>query len=62
MTEPENSSIRRSKVGEQRKKPADSRYDRGTNGGQVTPYLAEGERIVGENLYARHSVAYESLP
>lgn len=28
----------------------------------VSPYLAEGERIVGENLYARHSVAYESLP
>lgn len=28
----------------------------------VSPYLAEGERIVGENLYARHSVAYEALP
>lgn len=28
----------------------------------ISPYLAEGERIVGENLYARHSVAYESLP
>lgn len=28
----------------------------------VSPYLAEGERIVGENLYARHSVAYDALP
>ncbi|MCQ0969494.1 RNA ligase family protein (plasmid) [Paracoccus sp. TK19116] len=28
----------------------------------ISPYLAEGERIIGENLYARHSVAYESLP
>lgn len=27
----------------------------------ISPYLAEGERIVGENLYARHSVAYEAL-
>lgn len=28
----------------------------------ISPNLAEGERIVGENLYARHSVAYNSLP
>lgn len=28
----------------------------------ISPYLAEGERIVGENLYARHSVAYDALP
>lgn len=28
----------------------------------ITPYLDEGERIVGENLYARHSVAYDALP
>ena len=35
MTKPENSSIRRSKVGEQRKPPKDSRYERGTTGGQV---------------------------
>lgn len=28
----------------------------------ITPHLAEGERIVGENLFARHSVGYEALP
>ena len=28
----------------------------------ISPQLAEGERIVGENLYARHSVAYDQLP
>ncbi|MYM54975.1 RNA ligase family protein [Thalassovita mangrovi] len=28
----------------------------------VSPQLAENERIVGENLYARHSVAYDALP
>lgn len=28
----------------------------------VAPYLSEGERIVGENLFARHSVAYDALP
>lgn len=28
----------------------------------ISPHLAEGERIVGENLYARHSVAYDALP
>jgi len=28
----------------------------------ISPYLAAGERIVGENLYARHSVAYDALP
>ncbi|MBL3610599.1 RNA ligase family protein [Rhodovulum sulfidophilum] len=28
----------------------------------IFPYLAESERIVGENLYARHSVAYDALP
>lgn len=28
----------------------------------ILPYLTEGERIVGENLYARHSVAYDALP
>lgn len=28
----------------------------------LTPQLAEGERIVGENLYARHSVGYDALP
>ncbi len=28
----------------------------------ISPYLADGERIVGENLYARHSVAYDALP
>jgi|GEM_PF-5595855 len=36
MTKPENSSIRRSKVGEQRIKSANSRYDRGTAGEQVS--------------------------
>jgi RNA ligase. len=28
----------------------------------ITPQLFDDERIVGENLYARHSVAYEALP
>lgn len=28
----------------------------------ISPNLAEEERIVGENLYARHSVAYDALP
>jgi len=28
----------------------------------VSPQLAADERIVGENLYARHSVAYDALP
>jgi hypothetical protein len=28
----------------------------------ICPQLAEGERIVGENLYARHSVSYSALP
>lgn len=28
----------------------------------VSPYLADGERIAGENLYARHSVGYDALP
>ncbi|WP_421365808.1 RNA ligase family protein [Agrobacterium tumefaciens] len=28
----------------------------------VSPQLGREERIVGENLYARHSIAYDSLP
>ncbi len=28
----------------------------------VSPYLAADERIVGENLYARHSLGYDALP
>ncbi|MDH6265448.1 hypothetical protein M2360_000838 [Rhizobium sp. SG_E_25_P2] len=28
----------------------------------VSPQLEREERIVGENLYARHSIAYDSLP
>ena len=28
----------------------------------VSPYLAAEERIVGENLYTRHSIAYDALP
>jgi len=28
----------------------------------ISPRLSANERIVGENLYARHSVAYEGLP
>ena len=28
----------------------------------VSPYLTADERIVGENVYARHSVAYDALP
>lgn len=28
----------------------------------ISPQLAPGERIVGECLYARHSVAYDALP
>lgn len=27
----------------------------------VSPYLAEGERVIGENLYARHSIGYDAL-
>lgn len=28
----------------------------------ISPFLADDERIIGENLYARHSVAYNALP
>ncbi len=28
----------------------------------ISPLLSEDERIVGENLYARHSIAYNALP
>ncbi|XKM42240.1 RNA ligase family protein [Rhizobium ruizarguesonis] len=28
----------------------------------ISPQLADGERIVGENLYARHSIGYDDLP
>ncbi|MGP3699002.1 RNA ligase family protein [Rhodobacter sp. NSM] len=28
----------------------------------VSPQMSESERIVGENLYARHSVSYDRLP
>lgn len=28
----------------------------------ISPFLTEGERIVGANLYARHSVEYDALP
>lgn len=28
----------------------------------ISPCLQEGERIVGENLYARHSITYDALP
>ena len=28
----------------------------------ISPFLADGERIVGENLYAHHSVYYSALP
>ncbi|WP_211310420.1 RNA ligase family protein [Pontivivens insulae] len=28
----------------------------------VSPMLFEDERIIGENLYAKHSVAYDALP
>ncbi len=28
----------------------------------ISPYLADNERIVGEYLYARHSIAYDALP
>ena len=28
----------------------------------ISPQLAEGERIVGENLFARHSLGYHALP
>ena len=28
----------------------------------ISPRLVEGERIIGENLYARHAIAYEALP
>ena len=28
----------------------------------ISPYLKENERIVGENLFARHSIGYDALP
>jgi hypothetical protein len=28
----------------------------------ISPRLSEDERVVGENLFARHSIAYEQLP
>lgn len=28
----------------------------------IQPQLADGERVIGENLYARHSVGYDDLP
>jgi len=28
----------------------------------ISPQLADNERIVGENLYAKHSIGYEALP
>lgn len=28
----------------------------------ISPQLADGERIVGENLYARHAIGYAALP
>jgi hypothetical protein len=28
----------------------------------ISPFLADGERIIGENLFARHSVGYDALP
>ncbi len=28
----------------------------------ISPSLKDSERIIGENLYARHSVAYDALP
>nr|WP_245460656.1 RNA ligase family protein [Rhizobium leguminosarum] len=28
----------------------------------MSPQLAHGERIVGENLYAQHSIGYDDLP
>ncbi|WP_334212711.1 RNA ligase family protein [Falsirhodobacter sp. 20TX0035] len=28
----------------------------------ISPRLSEGERIVGENFYARHSIPYDALP
>ncbi len=28
----------------------------------ISPQLADGERIVGENLYARHAIVYDALP
>jgi hypothetical protein len=45
----------------------DSRYHRSRNwikrfAANISPFLAENERIVGENLFARHSIAYDALP
>ncbi|WP_245462717.1 RNA ligase family protein [Rhizobium leguminosarum] len=28
----------------------------------ISPQLSDEERIIGENLYARHSIAYQALP
>lgn len=45
----------------------DSRYHPSRNwikgfAAGISPFLAANERIVGENLYARHSVSYNALP
>ncbi|OSP53509.1 RNA ligase family protein [Pseudoruegeria sp. SK021] len=45
----------------------DSRYHPSRNwikrfAANISPFLAENERIVGENLFARHSIAYDALP
>ncbi|WP_261318911.1 RNA ligase family protein [Rhizobium leguminosarum] len=31
-------------------------------GAGISPQLADEERIIGENLYARHSIAHQALP
>jgi hypothetical protein len=45
----------------------DSRYHPSRNwikrfAANISPFLEENERIVGENLFARHSIAYDALP
>ncbi|TAG21202.1 MAG: hypothetical protein EAZ40_09145 [Rhodobacterales bacterium] len=60
----ENTTIHRS--GSHARSP-DSRYHpsrdwlKGFAAG-LSPYLSDGERIIGENLFARHSVGYDALP
>lgn len=59
----ENTTIHR---GGSHARSPDSRYHRSRDwlkgfAAGISPQLAEDERIVGENLYARHSVGYDEL-
>jgi hypothetical protein len=60
----ENTTIHR---GRSHARSPDSRYHSSRDwlkafAAGISPQLADGERIVGENLYARHSIGYDDLP